>query len=231
MNRELDFIKDMFDGIAVRYDFLNHLLSMGQDLVWRTHMVKAAGLEKDSCVLDIACGTGDVTAEIIKQTRGNVRILGVDFSMNMLRIAKKKLGIHDTLISWIQGNALCLPVPDTAFHGLFIAFGIRNIMQKDQVLAEFYRVLKPNGKVVILELATPGHIIMKKLYFLYFCKILPKIGSFFSKDDHAYSYLPASVIRFPRQEEIIKMMGQAGFRNLRFKTMTFGIVSLFVGEK
>ncbi len=231
MNRELDFIKGMFDDIAARYDFLNHLLSMGQDLVWRTQMVKAASLDNNSRVLDVACGTGDVTAEIIRQKKRKVAVLGIDFSRNMLRIAQKKLYRHRNLISWAQGNALCLPTPSSSFDAVFIAFGIRNIMNRDTALAEFYRVLKTNGKVIILELTLPNHTAMKNLYFLYFRKILPKIGSLFSKDANAYSYLPRSVIKFPRQEEFMGIMKQAGFTNLRFRTMTFGIVSLFVGEK
>lgn len=231
MNNELDFIRDMFDGIAARYDFLNRLLSMGQDMVWRTRMVKAACLEKGDLVLDAACGTGDVTAEIIRQKKDSVTIMGIDFSMSMLDLAKKKFQQNLTPVPLLQGNALHLPFSSSIFNAVFIAFGIRNIVNKAEALKQFHQVLKKNGKLVVLELTRPGNLILRKLYFVYFQKILPKIGSFFSKDPNAYSYLPASVMKFPMPEEFMQIMGDAGFTNLRFRTMTFGIVTLFVGEK
>ncbi len=227
MNRELDFIKDMFDGIAARYDFLNRLLSMGQDVVWRSRMVQAAALEKDSCVLDVACGTGDVSAEIIRQKKDSVKIIGLDFSMPMLLLARKKLKQAQLM----QGNALYLPFSPSVFDAVFIAFGIRNIVNKDGALKQFHKVLREKGKLVILELTRPNNLILHKLYFVYFQKILPKIGSFFSKDPNAYSYLPESVLKFPMPEEFMQTMKNAGFMRLRFRTMTFGIVTLFVGEK
>ncbi len=231
MNRELDFIKDMFDGIAGRYDFLNRLLSMGQDVVWRSRMVQAAGLERGNRVLDAACGTGDVSAEIIKQKKGSVKIIGIDFSMSMLKLAKKKLKQKSASVELMQGNALYLPFSPSVFDSVFIAFGIRNIVNKDEALKQFHKILKTNGKLVVLELTRPSNRILHKLYFVYFQKILPEIGSFFSKDPNAYSYLPESVLKFPMPEEFMQTMKNAGFAHLRFRTMTFGIVTLFVGEK
>ncbi len=231
MNRELDFIKDMFDGIAARYDFLNRLLSMGQDVVWRSRMVQAACLEKESCILDAACGTGDVSAEILRQKKGAAKIIGIDFSMSMLQLAKKKLQRNDSPVLLMQGNALYLPFSPSVFDTVFIAFGIRNIVNKDEALKQFHKVLKKKGKMVVLELTRPQNLILHKLYFVYFQKLLPKIGSFFSKNPNAYSYLPESVLRFPMPEEFMQTMRNAGFTQLRFRTMTFGIVTLFVGEK
>jgi len=232
MNKELDFVKDMFDRIAPKYDFLNRLLSMGQDMVWRTRMVKAASLQKNSHVLDVACGTCDVALEICSQLDGHVRIFGLDFSIGMLRLAKKKLtGTHKKNIALLNADALYLPFGHHLFDAVFIAFGIRNIMDRQKAVTAFLNVLKNGGRLAVLELTTPGKGLFRSLYLLYFQKILPFVGSFFSKDTHAYSYLPESVLNFPSPVEFSNIMKNAGFKQIRFKQMTFGIVTLFIGYK
>ncbi len=232
MNQELDFVKEMFDKIAPKYDFLNRLLSMRQDVRWRKEMVRAAGLEAEARVLDAACGTCDVGLEISRSLKGKARITGLDFSFGMLALGKKKLkGKNGQAITLVNGDALNLPVSDGHFDAGFMAFGIRNIMDRTRAMREFHRCLKNRGRIVILELTTPEKGIMRSMYLVYFKKILPLIGSFFSKHGNAYTYLPASVLRFPCPETFAGLMRQAGFTDIRYKQMTFGIVTLFVGVK
>ena len=232
MNKELDFVKDMFDRIAPRYDFLNRLLSLHQDTVWRSRMVKAARLEKDGRILDIACGTCDVALEAAFQSKGRARITGLDFSFGMLELGKKKLREQNNRsIALINGDALLLPFRPGLFDAVFIAFGIRNIMNRQAALNEFFTVLKQGGRLAVLELTTPEKGILRSLYLLYFQKLLPLIGSFFSKDAKAYQYLPDSVLKFPAPVEFAAGMKDAGFKQVRFKQMTFGIVTLFIGVK
>ncbi len=232
MNKELDFVQGMFDRIAPRYDFLNRLLSMRQDIVWRTQMVKAAALESDSKVLDVACGTCDVALEVSEQLKKKVSIIGLDFSYGMLRLGKHKLNKKSSNnITLLNGDALSLPFNNHLFDGVFIAFGIRNIMDRQRAIDSFFNVLKPKGRLAVLELTTPEKGFLRTLYLLYFQKILPLIGSFFSKDNKAYSYLPDSVLKFPTAVQFCKIMKQSGFEQIRFKQMSLGIVTLFIGHK
>ena len=232
MNKELDFVKDMFDRVAPKYDFLNRLLSLRQDTVWRSQMVKAARLKKDSNILDVACGTCDVSLEAGSQLRGRARITGLDFSFGMLELGQKKpRQKNNKNIALINGDALYLPFRPGIFDAVFIAFGIRNIMNRQAALCEFLTVLKKEGQLAVLELTTPEKWILRSFYLLYFQKLLPLIGSFFSKDKNAYQYLPDSVLKFPSPMEFAAVMKEAGFKQVRFKPMTFGIVTLFIGVK
>ncbi len=232
MNKELDFVKDMFDRIAPRYDFLNRLLSMRQDIVWRNQMVKAAALQKDSRALDVACGTCDVALEINSQLKGQTQILGLDFSFGMLRLGKLKLlKKKNKNIKIINADSLNLPFKQQIFYAVFIAFCIRNIMDRQRAVKAFFDTLKRGGRLAVLELTSPEKGFFRSLYLLYFQRILPMIGSFFSKDSNAYTYLPDSVLKFPTPVEFSKLMKEAGFKDIRFKQMTFGIVTLFIGSK
>lgn len=232
MNEELDFVKEMFDKIAPRYDFLNRLLSMRQDTLWRKEMVRAAKLNKNARVLDVACGTCDVGLEVSSQLKGQAQITGLDFSSGMLALGQKKLQDQgNTTIELVNGDALNLPMKKNFFDGITIAFGIRNIIDRTSAIQEFQRTLKPGGRLVVLELTTPEEGLLRKIYLGYFQKVLPLIGSFFSKHVNAYSYLPESVLNFPTAVSFAGIMKNAGFDNIRFKQMTFGIATLFVGTK
>ncbi len=232
MNEELGFVKEMFDNIAPRYDFLNRLLSLGQDTLWRKEMVKAAKLGQNARVLDAACGTCDVGLEVSSQLRGRTRIMGLDFSMGMLTLGKNKLKAQgNKTIELVNGDALNLPVINNYFDGITIAFDIRNIMNRYGAIQEFHRALKPGGRLVVLELTTPEKGLFRIIYLGYFQKVLPLVGSFFSKHANAYSYLPESVLKFPSAVSFAALMKNAGFNSIRFKQMTFGIVTLFVGTK
>ncbi len=230
MNKELDFVKEMFDKIAHRYDFLNRLLSLRQDVMWRRQMVQAAAPAPRTRVLDVACGTCDVALEVDRHLKGQARITGLDFSHAMLCAGRKKLMKHkNQTICLVNADALELSFGPNTFDAVLIAFGIRNIMDRQRALGQFHTVLKKGGKLAVLELTTPQSRIFKKIYLTYFTKILPLIGALFSKDSHAYHYLPASVLYFPPPTAFASLMSDTGFSHVRFKQMTFGIVTLFVG--
>jgi len=170
-----------------------------------------------------------VALEISSQLMGQSKIFGLDFSFGMLRLGKKKLIKKN--IELLNADALNLPFKHDLFDAVFIAFGIRNIMNRPKAIKEFFHALKSGGRLAVLELTTPEKGILRSLYLLYFQRILPLIGSFFSKHNNAYTYLPDSVLKFPTPIKFSKIMRGAGFENIRFKQMTFGIVTLFVGSK
>lgn len=233
MSTELDFIKEMFDSIAPKYDFLNRFLSVGQDIVWRSQMVSGAEISNQSRVLDVACGTCDVSLEIKKQKGNSVTIFATDFSPRMLELGKRKVikNKEDHSIHLSAGNALALPFKDGSFDAVFIAFGIRNIMDRKGAVTSFFRALRPGGTLAVLELTSPPEGFFRKLYMLYFKRILPTIGTIFSKNSGAYHYLPASVLNFPTPKKFALTLCDSGFQSVKWKCMTFGIVTLFIGKK
>lgn len=232
-NIELPFVRDMFEAIAPRYDFLNRLLSLRQDIVWRRNMVKAMQLPAHGHILDAACGTGDVAMEIHRQKGPKAHVTGVDFSPEMLRRGKAKIksAVNGDRVQLLAADAFDLPFKSGAFDAVTIAFGIRNIADKRSVLNAFHDRLKPGGMLLVLELSTPTKGMMRDLYLFYFKKILPMIGWVFSKNLKAYQYLPASVLNFPRAVEFAAIMRSAGFVDIRWKKMTMGIVTLYRGWK
>ncbi len=232
-NVELPFIREMFESIAPRYDLLNRLLSLSQDIYWRRAMVSAIEVPDNGALLDAACGTGDVTIEILRQKGTGVSIFGVDFSPNMLMSAKNKVkSISDSSnIYLLAGNAFNLPFREETFDAVTIAFGIRNICDKLSVLKVFYDSLKPGGMLLVLELATPRKGFLLSSYLFYFKKVLPLIGWFLSKNPKAYLYLPSSVANFPDPKSFAAMMRSSGFINVRWKNLTMGIANLHVGYK
>lgn len=230
---ELDFIREMFDGIAPRYDLLNRMLSLRQDVYWRRTLVASLDLAPGNRVLDAACGTADVGLEIHRQTRGTVSVVGIDFAARMLRLARPKIHQHrcSDLIGLAAADAFALPFKPAGFDAITMAFGIRNIQDKDTVLAQFRDQLKPGGRLAILELATPSKGAARKAYLFYFNRLLPFIGRFFSSHSFAYSYLPRSVAGFPPADRFAAQMTRAGFCNVRYRKLTMGISVLFVGDK
>jgi demethylmenaquinone methyltransferase/2-methoxy-6-polyprenyl-1,4-benzoquinol methylase len=231
-SRELPFVREMFDSIAPRYDLLNRLLSLRQDVVWRKKLVSAIALPESGQVLDVACGTGDVAMEICRQKGSLVKVTGIDFSPGMLRLAQEKIRRHQNMaISLLAGDALALPFGEASFHVVTIAFGIRNIQDKAGALRAFYETLMPGGMLLVLELATPKKTRLRDAYLAYFQKVLPTIGHLFSKHSFAYSYLPDSVSRFPATDVFMAIMAEAGFSHVTCRRMTLGIANLFVGVK
>lgn len=225
-------IREMFDRIAPRYDLLNRMLSLGIDRKWRRFAVGQLQVPPDGLVLDIATGTGDVALEAARQTDQSVKIIGSDFTQGMLVLGREKISRSPYRERILLVNAPCesLPHPDRVFDGITIAFGIRNVVDRQQGLREMARVLKPGGRAVILEFATPLNRFFRRIYFFYFLKVLPCLGGLFSQRS-AYQYLPDSVLEFPQREEFAGMMEEAGFRDIRIHNLTGGIVAVHVGSK
>lgn len=225
-------IRKLFDHIAPTYDFLNHLLSLGRDIYWRKRVVQE--LEQlEGWILDVATGTGDMAIKLVQQGCNQRRVMGLDFSKSMLWIARQKIvskGFSRKIMLG-HGDALFLPFKENIFSASLMAFGLRNIVQKKQALDEMVRVVKQGGKVVILEFTLPKNGMIKLLYLLYFEKILPWLGGFFSGDREAYAYLPESVSHFPYSEDYERLLKQSGLKEVSTQKLTFGIVSIISGIK
>jgi len=230
---EPSFIKDMFNHIAPRYDFLNRLLSLRRDVYWRREMAAALTVPESGRVLDVACGTGDVMIELMHQEKAGKHIIGLDFAPEMIGVARRKLHARAAICrtDLLAGNGLSLPFLPGTFDAITIAFGIRNIMDRKAALREFFTHLKPGGHLAVLELSTPRPRFLKYLYAVYFERILPAIGGFFSSNRMAYRYLPASVIRFPEPETFAGLMKSAGFKDICWRRLTLGLATLHIGVK
>jgi demethylmenaquinone methyltransferase/2-methoxy-6-polyprenyl-1,4-benzoquinol methylase len=227
-----DSIRKLFDTIAPTYDFLNHLLSLRRDSYWR----KIAVLELQGFggwILDIATGTGDVAIEIAQQDGHQRKVFGLDFSKPMIRRAHQKLLKKDLLktIALSLGDAISLPFRENIFSASIIAFGLRNIPDKEQALSEMVRVIRKGGKVIILEFTFPKHGLIKSLYPFYFKRVLPWVGGLISGDREAYAYLPESVSHFPGAEDYEEILRRFGLGKIRSRRLTFGIASIISGTK
>ncbi len=196
-------------------------------------MVSEINVPAGGLLLDLACGTGDVAVEIIRQKGSSVKVCGIDFSTSMLMLARDKIkNMHATSnIHLVAGNALNLPFKEETFDALTIAFGIRNIVDKLSALQVFYRTLTTGGMLLVLELAFPKKGLLPAFYHFYFRKILPLIGALFSKNLMAYQYLPCSVENFPDPYSFAAIMRKAGFQDIRWKKLALGIAVLYVGYK
>ncbi len=227
-------VREMFTSIAPRYDLLNHLLSLNVDRLWwrRTARIFADILNRaDARVLDLCCGTGDMTFALRKQAgKSSPQILGADFSHAMLTRARSKSSGQRSAPHWIEADALNLPFPDTHFDLVTSAFGFRNLADYDAGLREILRVLRAGGECGILDFGEPRGVI-GHVYRFYFRRILPRIGTVISGVPGPYSYLPSSVERFPEPEEMLERMRQAGFREASWTPYTFGIAGLYRGKK
>ena len=224
--------REMFTSIAPRYDFLNRLLSVGQDKYWRQRAIDLLDPIGNERILDVATGTGDMVIEVAKRNL-SVQIFGIDFSQRMLDLGRIKIARngYNQAVSLQIGSGECLPFADESFDGVICAFGIRNFADVQLGLREFFRVLKPGGRVVVLEFSIPQNQFLKTAYEWYFNLILPKIGNLISGHSNAYSYLPESVANFPSQKKFIKWIEKIGFKKVSFSELTFGIVSIHRGYK
>ncbi len=221
----------MFDSISGRYDFLNHFLSLGIDIVWRRKAVKLLKDLKPKVILDVATGTGDFAIEALDLDPD--KIIGVDISEGMLEVGRKKMIDKklDSIIELKSGDSENLPFQDNFFDAVIVAFGVRNFENLERGLAEMLRVVKPGGRVVVLEFSRPSKFPMKQLYSVYFTGILPWIGRWISRDQAAYRYLPESVQAFPDGKDFLKILSDLGYKNPQCDPLTFGISSLYWGTK
>lgn len=224
-------IREMFTSIAPRYDLLNHVLSFNVDRLWwaRTARTFSQTLQRpDALVLDLCCGTGDMTFALRRRAHAAARIVGGDFSHAMLQRANlKSMG---TSLRWVEADALNLPFGGEQFDLVTSAFGFRNLADYDAGLREILRVLKPGGECGILDFGEPKGLI-GKLYRVYFKRVLPAVGSMISGVKGPYAYLPASVERFPEPGEMLERMRGVGFREAAWTPYTFGIAGLYRGKK
>lgn len=221
----------MFDSISKRYDFLNHFLSLGIDIIWRKKAISELKNDHPKLILDIATGTGDFAIEALSLDPD--KIIGVDISEGMLDMGRKKLSKKrlNEKIELRSGDSEGLQFEDNHFDAVIVAFGVRNFEHLEEGLTDMYRVLKPGGKVVVLEFSKPTKFPMKQLYGFYFKYILPIIGRLVSKDTTAYTYLPESVDQFPDGNRFTNILKQIGFNQTKFRPLTFGISSIYTGIK
>jgi demethylmenaquinone methyltransferase/2-methoxy-6-polyprenyl-1,4-benzoquinol methylase len=223
----------MFDAIAGKYDFLNHLLSAGIDRRWRRLAVRSLQLSGRERVLDLCTGTGDLAIAARSARPGAASVVGVDFAAAMLRVGREKLraGRHDRAVSLVRGDATRIPVADRSMDAVTIGFGIRNVEHPDAACADMFRVLKAGGRVAILEFAIPAAPLLRAGYLFYFNRVLPRIGRIISRHDAAYGYLPESVAAFATPDEFAAVLSRAGFRRVTARPLTFGIVVLYTAVK
>jgi demethylmenaquinone methyltransferase/2-methoxy-6-polyprenyl-1,4-benzoquinol methylase len=224
-------IAAMFNSISGKYDFLNHFLSLGIDILWRKRAVRLLTKYQPQLILDIATGTGDFAIEAL--SLNPEKIIGVDISEGMLSVGREKL-IKKNLtdkIELISGDSEFLPFEDNFFDAVIVSFGVRNFENLEKGLSDMLRVLKPGGKVVILEFSKPKSFPFKQIYQFYFQWILPKIGKLISKNHAAYTYLPDSVEAFPDGDDFLNILNKIGFQKNQCTPLTLGISSIYSGSK
>lgn len=223
-------VQDMFSSIAKRYDLLNAVLSLGIDKSWRQDATKAAFEKGAKKLLDVATGTADLALSL-KKYRPEATVIGVDFAEPMLAIGREKALKKHLDIKLEQGDGLNLAYPDSSFDALTIAYGLRNFSDYQAGLKEFYRVLKPGGRLVILEFPPPPKGLFGQFFRFYFLYVLPFLGGLISGRRSAYRYLPVSVLHFPDPDVLATMMQEAGFDKIHYKLQTFGVSAIHVGDK
>jgi demethylmenaquinone methyltransferase/2-methoxy-6-polyprenyl-1,4-benzoquinol methylase len=225
------YVRRIFSQIAPRYDLLNHLLSFNIDKAWRRRAIAALGWQRSpaGAYVDLCAGTLDVAAELARQPGFRGQVIGADFAEPMLRAGLGK--ISRSTVGPVVADALELPLGDGSAAGATVAFGIRNVADLDAALREVYRVLERDGRFVILEFTTPRSTIVRAFYHLYFHQVLPRIGAVVSGHATAYRYLPQSVAHFPAEEELAARMRDAGFAEVRWESLTFGVAAIHSGTK
>lgn len=224
-------VAQMFDNISGKYDFLNHFFSLGIDKKWRKKAIKQLGEMQPKKILDVATGTGDFAFEALKLNPD--KLVGIDISDGMLEVGRKKIkerGLEDKM-EFKNADSEALPFSDNQFDAVTVSFGVRNFQNLTIGLSEILRVLKPGGRVVILEFSKPKRFPLKQLYFAYFKLIMPTIGKLVSKDKSAYSYLPQSVLAFPEGKAFEDILEQTGFKVIKSQPVTGGIACIYTAQK
>lgn len=225
------YVRQIFSEIAPRYDFLNHVLSLNIDRIWRRKAIAELALERDpeGTYLDLCAGTMDISVMIGRAKNFRGAVVSADFAEPMLKEGRHKIG--HAKISPVAADAVELPFPSESMSGAIVAFGIRNVAGLDAALTEVRRVLAPGARFVILEFSRPDSTVLNALYQQYFKRILPAIGSFISGHPTAYRYLPDSVSNFPTREDLAGRMRSAGFSKVSWRPLTFGVAAIHRGER
>ena len=226
-------VADVFHSVAAQYDVMNDLMSFGIHRLWKRFTIDASGVRPGNKVLDLAGGTGDLTAKFSQIVGKDGQVILADINSSMLNVGRDKLRDRGLVqnIEYVQANAECLPFEDNSFDIITIAFGLRNVTDKDKALRSMYRVLKPGGRLLVLEFSKPEHELLNKAYDFYSFNILPKMGVLVAKDGDSYQYLAESIRMHPDQETLESMMKNAGFEQTTYKNLTGGIVALHKGYK
>ena len=226
-------VAGVFHSVAAKYDVMNDLMSAGVHRIWKRFTIELSGVRRGQQVLDIAGGTGDLAAKFSKIVGPEGRVVLADINESMLRVGRDKLtdlGLVDN-IEYTQANAEALPFPDNSFDCITIAFGLRNVTDKDKALASMLRVLKPGGRLLVLEFSIPSNELLSKAYDTYSFNILPTLGKLIANDEDSYRYLAESIRMHPDQETLKEMMIEAGFARCEYHNMTGGIVAVHKGIK
>ncbi|MDI5833564.1 bifunctional demethylmenaquinone methyltransferase/2-methoxy-6-polyprenyl-1,4-benzoquinol methylase UbiE [Shewanella xiamenensis] len=232
-DKKADLVAGVFHSVAAKYDIMNDVMSFGIHRFWKRYTIEVSGARPGMKVLDLAGGTGDLTAKFSHLVGDKGEVVLADINDSMLKVGRTKLrdkGIVNN-VNYVQANAEALPFPDNHFDIITIAFGLRNVTDKDAALRSMNRVLKPGGKLLVLEFSKPQHEIMRKVYDLYSFKVLPKMGELITKDADSYEYLAESIRMHPDQDTLKQMMVDAGFEQVDYTNMTDGIVALHRGYK
>ncbi|MEM7483449.1 MAG: ubiquinone/menaquinone biosynthesis methyltransferase [Acidobacteriota bacterium] len=222
-------VQDMFAGVAPRYDLLNHLMSGALDFVWRRRATRSLAPRAGERILDLCSGTGD---QAVTTGRRGARVAAADFCLPMLALSRPKFAALAGPGPWpLAADALALPFGDGRFAGATVSFGLRNVVDLDAALSQLARTLEPGGRLVVLEAALPDNRLLRRLYLLYFLRVLPWLGRLVSPRASAYRYFPDSVLGFPQRQEFLDRMAAAGFENLTWKDQAGGTVCLYRGTK
>ena len=226
-------VANVFHSVAAQYDIMNDLMSFGIHRLWKRFTIDASGVRYGNKVLDLAGGTGDLTAKFSRLVGRDGSVVLADINSSMLNVGRDKLrdlGLVQN-IAYVQANAQYLPFEDNSFDIVTIAFGLRNVTDKDMALRSIYRVLKPGGRLLVLEFSKPQHEVINKAYDFYSFNILPKLGELVAKDGESYQYLAESIRMHPDQETLKSMLDNAGFEQTSYKNLTDGVVALHKGYK
>ncbi|MGI2260260.1 bifunctional demethylmenaquinone methyltransferase/2-methoxy-6-polyprenyl-1,4-benzoquinol methylase UbiE [Shewanella sp. GXUN23E] len=231
--QKADLVADVFHSVAAKYDIMNDVMSFGIHRLWKRFTIETAAARPGMKVLDLAGGTGDLTAKFSQLVGDKGEVVLADINDSMLKVGRAKLRDRGIVgnVNYVQANAEALPFPDNHFDIITIAFGLRNVTDKDKALRSMQRVLKPGGKLLVLEFSKPQHELMRKVYDLYSFKVLPKMGDIITKDAGSYEYLAESIRMHPDQETLKQMMIDAGFEQVDYTNMTDGVVALHKGYK
>jgi demethylmenaquinone methyltransferase/2-methoxy-6-polyprenyl-1,4-benzoquinol methylase len=232
-DEKVQAVAQVFHSVAAKYDIMNDLMSVGVHRLWKRHTISQSGVRAGNCVLDIAGGTGDLTLKFSRLVGSEGQVILADINDSMLKVGRDKLANQGIVgnVKFVQANAEALPFPDNTFDCITIAFGLRNVTDKSKALASMYRVLKPGGRLLVLEFSKPKSEMLSQVYDQYSFRLLPAMGKLIANDSESYRYLAESIRMHPDQETLKSMMDEVGFERTSYQNLTGGIVALHKGFK